>query len=677
MLFKMGINIFFNLLAVFFVIVHGQPTNNSYVILTLNNITAETSKCLLELEHDSIKQDVIQLATENVRLVRYRFNVLKDNGPFSEGKSVETMLVQPYDFVLVSEGSGKALLMLQRYFQPMSLYTLSYGVAELSVNLIQEPQNCLNNETGKAVEQELKLLIFRNFGNETSNNLPGTNVCNQHIRATDMDKGTVKYSCCKLDKENHLICNDLEETIWVHLLFTIITVLQIAAVLYSPTFVPAGNRMWMSFIDYIYKPQTPLKLNAVTVDANKVISDERFVKTRQFSFIHLTNFKEQIQSIPNGILHTFFLKEIQLSVRASKLVPDGYTPVNILNFIRKFFVRCHIRRDLPALKRCCNSNIFKIFRCIEVSWVDFLKLLMRGVIVSLLISPWFVRLWFYYKFEEKDRQILENRLKSHGLQQSYTSSLLSYLTPWHSLFIFSYAVLIICASVYLFLPSVAKRKLKFTIQMSLKAMNNTRKFDSVVSFIAHLLYPLEEFGIVGILILPLWLLMLPFGLPILAYILFPIINLTARLFVNFIYYTVKFINPEYQKTFSFSSGIRRRISAKLVNWADDIIVVNKYETGSRKHMMTHVISLTMCMLMTIALLVLVFQCVAFYVECVIYIIIGIILNSKDVMKYISLIVLIVWYAIDCFSAVSTYYPDSTYTLALDWPIGRRTIGPWL
>ena len=24
-----------------------------------------------------------------------------------------------------------------------------------------------------------------------------------------------------------------------------------------------------------------------------------------------------------------------------------------------------------------------------------------------------------------------------------------------------------------------------------------------------------------------------------------------------------------------------------------------------------------------------------------------------------------------------HIPDSTYTLALHWPIGRRTIGPWL
>ena len=661
----MGVNIFITLLAIYVAIAQCQntneKTNESYVVLTLYNQTKEMPNCVLELEHSSVKEDVIRLAEEAVRLIKYKFNVEEDDGPFSKGNN-DTLLVHPYDFVLASDGSGKALLMLQPYFQPMSLYTLGYGVAEVKVNLVQNPRNCLKNATAQALEHEIKLLILSNFGNVTSSYLSGKSVCNQYIGVADSDIGTVKYSCCKLDTENNLTCNDLTETIWVYLLFTIIAILQIVFVLYSPTFVPAGGRMGVRFIDYIYKPQTPLKLNVVTVDSNKVISDQRFVKSRQFSFIHLTNLKEQLRSIPNGILHTIFLKEICLSVRASKLVPDGYTPVSFFRFIRKFFVRCHIRKDLPALKNCCNANMFKTFSCIEVPWVNFLTLLMRGVLVILFILPWLVRVWFYYAFEEKDRRILTIQLERHGLHQSSPSSLVLYLTPGHSLFIFIYVIIIINSSVYIFLPPIAKRKLKYTIQTSLKAMNNTRKFDSVVSFIAHLLYPLEEFGIVGLLILPLWLLMLPFGLIVLGYLLFPIINLTVRLFVNFVYYTTRFIKPEFHKTCSFSNRILRQLCTKISKWTDDIIVVDKFEPRSRRNMMTHVVSLTMCMMTTFALLVLVVQCIAFFVECAIYIIIGIILNSQDVMKYISLLVLIIWYAIDCFSAVSTRYSSFGKTI---------------
>lgn len=664
--FKMCVNIFVSLLATYIAIAQCQntseKTNESYVVLTIYNNTKVVPNCALELDHSSTKEDVIQLAEEDVRQIKYKFNVKEDKGPFSTGKRHDTLLVHPYDFVLAAEGSGKALLMLQPYFQPMSLFTLGYGVTEVKVNLVQNPLNCLENVTAKSLEHKLKLLILKNFGNVTSTYLSEKSVCNQHIGVADSDIGIVKYSCCKLDSENHLMCNDLTETTWVYLLFTIITILQIVFVLYSPTFVPGGGRMGVKFIDYIYKPQTPLKLNIVTVDSNKVISDQRFIKTRQFSFIHLTNLKEKIRSIPDGILHTIFLKEIHLSVRASKLVPDGYTPVSFFRFIRKFFVRCHIRKDLPALKNCCNANMFKTFGCIEVSWVIFLTLLMRGVLVFLFILPWLARVWFYYTFEKNDRQIIRMQLEKHGLQQSYQSSLVVYLTPEHPLFIFIYVTITINASVYIFLPPVAKRKLKYTIQMSLKAMNSTRKFDSVISFIAHLLYPLEEFGIVGLLILPLWLLVLPFGMMILGYLLFPIINLTVRLFVNFIYYTVKFIKPDLHKTFSFNNRILRRLCTKISKWADDIIIVDKFEPRSRKNMMTHVVSLTMCMVTTFALLVLVVQCISFFVECAIYIIIGIILNSKDVMKYISLLVLIIWYAIDCFSAVSNRYSSFGKTI---------------
>ena len=653
----MALNIFITLLAFCLATVQCQigVTNESYTVLTIDNDTETIPKCVLKLEHSSIKADVIRFAEDGMRLIKYNFNVKEDNGPFSNGKINDTMLVKPYDMVLATEGSGKALLMLKPYFQPMSLYTLGYGVTEMDVDLVQNPGNCLENVTAIALERELKLMVLRNFGNMTSHDLSGKEVCNQNIRVTDPDTGTIKYSCCKLDIDNHLICNDLTENVWIYLLFTIITILQVVFVLYSPNFVPLGGRMGAKFIDYIYKPQVPLQLNVVTVDSNKVISDEQFVTTRQFSFIQLTNLKEQLRSLHPGILHTLFIKEVYLSVRASKIVPDGYTPVSFLKFIRNFFVRCNMKKDLPALKDCCNANIFKTCGCIEVSWVNFLTLLMRGVLAFLVISPWLVRMWFYYTFEESDHKVLTGQLEKHSLHQSYTGSLIMYLTPGHSLFIFIYVIIIINVTVYVFLPPVAKRKLKYTIQMSLKAMNKTQKFKSFVLFIAHLLYPLEEFGIVGLLILPLWLVTLPFGMFILGYLIFPIINLTVRLFINFIYYAVKFIKPEFYKTFSFSNGILGLLCTRLRRWTDDIIIVDKFEARSRRNMMTHVISLAICMVTIFVLLVLVVECIAFYVECAIYIIIGIILNSKDVMKYLSLLVLIVWYAIDCFSAVSSRY----------------------
>ena len=635
---------------------------------TIKDVTATTmAGCSLQAVRALIQDEVFQtkedmqakiqeMIDDGDRLIKYELKVREDNGPFSDERADEAMLLKPYNLMLTLDDTGKALLNLKDYFVPMSLYTLGYGVEDAEVELIQTPSNCLVNVSALDLETYLKRLIFRNFESTATASNTGKDICNKVVQETDGQTGYTNYKCCRIEFGDTLVCQDLEGNIWIHVLLTIIIILQVLFVLYSPTFVPKKDRLSTKFLDYIYKPESPLKLNVVMTSPDNVITDDRFEHAKKFPFIELRNLKEQLRNVTLGVVYTITASQVNLSIRASKIFPGGYSPVGCFKFLKNFFIRCKMRNAIPALKGCCKANMFKQSKCCILQWFTFLSALMGLVGAVIVTLPWIFRILFYYDVEadliESEVRVLEH----NDLDRPYPGSLVPYLTPKHALFIVIYIILIADIVTLICMPAVARRKLKFTIRMSMRYMNNTNKFDAFVSFLAHMLYPLEKYGVMGfVFLIPFWLIAMPIGLLILCYLIFPIMNLAIRLLINLVYYTIKFFRPGLYKTFKPRNETLIRIWDVIKEWADGVIVVDKFERKSRRNMMIHVISLALCVLTIAMLLVLVVECIHFYIECAVYVVIGVVLNSNKIMKFLSLFVLIIWYAFDCFGAVRTRY----------------------
>ena len=645
-------------------------TSISDYIMIAGDIQANTMMgCSLQVKRAIIQDEVFQttedtqtkiegLIDKGDRLIKYELNVLEDKGPFSDKRADRALLLKPYNLMLTLDDMGKALLNLKEYFAPMSLYTLGYGVEDAQVEFIQNPSNCLVNVTALDLETYLKLLIFRNFENTTTHSQSGKEVCIKIVRKMENNIGETVFQCCRLEFGDKLVCQDLEGNIYIQVLLTIIFILQLLFVLYSPTFVPKKDRLSTKFLDYIYKPENPLKLNIVVVAPDKVISDERFVNAKKFPFIELRNLKEHLRNVTPGVLYTVTVSQVYLSVRASKIFPGGYSPVGLVKFLKNFFIRCNMRNSIPALKSCCKADMFKKSQCCMFQWFKCLAALMGLLAAAVITLPWIFRILFYYDLEEDLVESEIRVLDYNNLERPFPGSLVLYLTPTHPLFIAIYVILLFDIIILIFLPPVARRKLKFTIRMSLRNMNSASKFDAFVSFLAHMLFPLEKYGALGLVcLIPFWSLAMPFGLLVLCYLIFPIINLTVRLLANLIYYTLKFCKPGFYRTFEPNSTIFGRIWDVIKEWMDGVIVVDKYERKSRRNMMMHVISLALCVLTIVMLLALVVECISFYIECAVYVVIGIVLNSKRIMKFLSLVVLISWYGFDCFGAVGTRYQN--------------------
>ena len=637
---------------------------------TINDVTATSTMdgCALHPVRAVIQDDVfytkediqgkiLEMIDDGDRIIKYDLKVQDDTGPFTDERAEQELLVRPYNQILTLDETGKALLNLREYFVPMSLYTLSYGVEEAEIELIQSPTNCLANVSASDLETYIKLLIFRNFENAITSSHIGNNICNKVVQRRGQKSGYTRYECCRIEFGESMVCENLEGNIWIHVLLTIIIILQVMFVLYSPTFVPKKDRLSTKFLDYVYKPEHPLKFNIAMVNSDKVITDDRFINAKKFPFIELRNLKEHLRNVTPGLVYTVTASQVNLSIRASKIFPGGYSPVGWFKFMKNFFIRCKMRNAVPVLKACCKANMFKQSKCCVLQWFTFLSAIMGLIGAAVATLPWIFRILFFYEIEADLIESESRVLEYNELGRPYPGSLVLYLTPKHALFIAIYIILIADIAVLILMPPVARRKLKFTIRMSMRYMNSTNKFDAFVSFLAHMLYPLEKYGVLGLIFLiPFWLIAMPVGLLILCYLIFPILNLTTRLLVNLVYYTIKFFKPSLYKTFKpKNESLLRRIWNVLQEWADGVIVVDKFERKSRRNMMIHVISLFLCVLTITMLLVLVVECIHFYIECAVYIVIGVVLNSNKIMKFLSLFVLIVWYAFDCFGAVRTRY----------------------
>ena len=602
--------------------------------------------CTLVLKDQLIPNRIRSLLKENVRIIKYGIKIENDSGPFSEDKHNRNTLYEPYEYVLLARGSGKLVLMLKDYFEPMSMYTLGYKTAHVSVYIMQVPEQCLTEVTAKDLEREIKTNVLTNFRNQTTK---GIEVCNKHVHVDNNKIGVVKYSCCKLNLNGELVCEVLQANVYLDLFFKVILIIQIAVLMYSPLLILRNAKK----IDFVHNPYNTLTLNVKVVESIAEVQGENFVKISHLTGSHFVNFKQAIQELQFGNEYSLSVRNIHLRVPSNQLVAEDESPISFTQFIKIFLFRSEIGFEIASTGTCCQENMFKMVPCCEIPWFRCLRLFLYIVVAFLLTTPWIVRVWFYYTFEENTLKQLNHILCSSGVEPANPGSLVVHLTPSHRFFIVIYCIIATEAVLYVVLPKSLKRKLMFTIQVCFKRVTDIQVLDSCGVFAANILWPLKEFGIVGLLVCPLWLLVFPLECLKLAYRVFPLLNLFMRFFINFLYYIMKTISPN---VFLYrSNGICRTSSERNKNQIADIIVMDNTEDDSRRNSLIHTVALAVSILTLLVILVLSVECISFYMECAVYVVLGVMLNGDQVAKFIVLLVFIIWYTYDCLSAVSCKY----------------------
>lgn len=623
---------------------------------TLKAIT----NCSLVPKFPDVRNKIATLANAGNKLVKINLEVVGDNGPLND--TYPGSIYNSHQWVISTSLTGNAMLMLKEYFDAMSLKTLGHGVASVSLTLIQIPEDCLEDAVAEDIENSVRLQFLNNFDVE-ENDLPDEAViCNSHIVKVGESDGKLVYICCNKMLQNELQCSELKESVWFRLLFILITVLQVLIILYSPFLLPDSiYKAKTVFQKYVFEtePGTFLKLNVKKIVDNV---DSGFIKTRKHSFTHLTSFKAHLKDLFPGRVYTLYVKAVDISVRGSKIIPEGNAPVGILQFISNFFVRCKLRFEIASVGDCCTQDICIMLPWkLVIPWYRCLGFVMTTVIAAVCASPWLLRIWFYNAHEKEVILHQQDVLERRNFTIPYTGNMLSYMSPSHSFYLGIYFLFSIEIVLYTCMPNSIKRKLKFTVRKCLRDMRDTPKQDACGLFAANMLLPLKKFGVLGCVLLPVWLLILPLSLCLLALQILPIVNLSVRLLVNLLYYSAKIIHPDICNTCQKPS--QGKLKMWIKNKLSSIVIVNNEEENNRRNQIIHAVSLIMSFVSMWLLLFIVIDCIAFYVECAVYAVVGFILNPRDTMKYVSLILLIAVYGNDCFSEVHRKY--AAYSSAIN------------
>lgn len=568
-------------------------------------------------------------------------------------------------WVISTSPTGQSMLMLKEYFDAMSVYTLGLGVGSYAVTLNQERKGCLNGKQIEEVENILRKRFLSSFGSSDHMLSSGAEICSKQMGQQRANIGRLVYVCCKYNQENKLQCSELTRSIWIQLLFISIIVLQVLIILYSPIYMP----------DFMYKAKSIFKTFTYTAEPDKLLEfrvktindslnvDAGFTEAKLHEFTHMNKFKGYLENVTPGETQTFMIKGVDICVRDSKIVAEGDAPVGIITFMKDFFVRCKMRYDIESVRGCCMQDVWVKLPCkVVFRWYECLSGIIMLMFAVVLASPWIFRIGFYYFIEEKKIKDQKEIYKEHGYTIPYPGNLVTYLSPTHYLFNVIHILFAVEIFVYIIMPGAVKEKVKFTVRQCFRDTRDKSKLDACGKMASHMLRPLKHYGVVGCFLLPLWLVVLPFYCLVIALEVIPIANLSVRLLMNLIYYISKFINPN-----NFRNGHHQHTSGKCSTWLQNrfetIIVKNDNEANTRLNKLLHSLALIMTFVTVWLFLIIVVECIAFYVECAVYAMVGFIINPASILKYVSLILLIAVYGNECFSGVHGRY--AAYSIGIN------------
>ena len=641
-----------------------QPVEDIYAnIMPSPKQKANTMEnCSLTLKEVS-SEDGNEVIVDDIRLVRYDLKMSDDLEISLTNKTDRSTLFQPFKFFLVQGAPGKLLLELKDAFEPMSLYILGPSVASKTVYVVEEHLQCLNKASAEDLENVIISLILPNVVNSTSLSSDGVELCHQRVSVRDNVDGTVKFVCCKIDSNHELICETLKDNLTLYFLFKIMYTIAILFSIYSPLFVYRQISTYNKYVTTVHKPENHLKLNVLTVDSSLKPTAEEYVSVKSVTSASFKHLKKEMVHLKRGISYVLKASKVHLRIRSDKLMRPGDSPVSLTEFISECFLRCKAGGDLSETRACCRENMLKLTPCCDISWYSCFRIIVILLGAMLMVCPWLLRIWFYYRFEEDGREKLHHKQDLLNVEPTYQGSLVLYFTPVHNFFITIYCIIPATLNVYIALPKVLKKRFRSVVQDCFNKMSKTKTPDAFCTFFAHVIWPLTEFGIVGVLVMPLWLLVLPLQLTLLLFRIVPLFNVFCRLAVNSIVCATETFCSKRTKCSRSNS-----VFENFIEWTRKVtedMRVQGVDIFSRKQNAVLTLVLTLACLTLLSTVVLLHECVTFYMECLLYIGVGVILHGVVYFKFLVLFGFFVWYAYDCFREVRVNFKSFSDALSVE------------
>lgn len=640
---------------------------------TLESFKANTCKIrhMNNRSHIEITKAVLN---DQIKLIKIKINLTREIEKvlqFCSHKNChverESNFYKPFQWQIITSHMGRNLLSLNPNYEILSLSTLKIGISFMDVHLQDEPKGCLSNVSHLDFIYLVRKFLLSYIEHIDNNQYF---VCTSIM--TNLD-GYAEFRPICYNSQKNTTCYYLEVDYWSSCLEVFVYCVKCLAILFCPLLIP--QKLYKSrFFEKPFFVKLPEKI-AMTV---KVSQDKNPPNRHKWKIcLPLSYFKNWTHFQPGKLKmeteYCFSVKALYLNVEPKRLISRDYLPAQLGEFLYEKIVRCQIRHT-RAFKRCCHSRLYSpkpVIKCCFNSgityWIDCCRWFAIILVLSFIPLPWIFRLLIYYYYEEKNFLVQRSAAKAQGLVLTFKGHLLSYITPVHGLFLCVYIVYIMDLIFFGLLVKRIAQKFTLVAQQCFRDMHEAWTLDIISWAIDRLLLPFQHFGIVGFFVAPFyWVLAVPFLVLVVGFYYVPMINLFSRLLFHlFVYFLPEQAMERqfhwlYAVLFDHINSLSHQLKFDTIRSEKIIVIQDNSQSVSERLVQATVMIL--CLFTLIALIVLLSECVGYFIEMCAFTMIGIILNANAILPYVSLLFLITLYFFESIREVRLKFYDFKKTI---------------
>ncbi|OWF36751.1 uncharacterized protein LOC110441190 [Mizuhopecten yessoensis] len=621
--------------------------------LVVNGQTTSSSPCSISADKNSEDlEQALELGYHMLFMI-FSFSNVSRTIPIS----VDTP--QPFTWVHVSGNHGKGLIWLRQNFEVLSLTSLRYGVHDLDINLSDNPEGCLSTKPASDIANDVRDFILNNFADPVTNiTWIGKEVCNARFR--EHETGTeVYFVCCKKDDLFKTTCYELKRNKWMNIFFLCILVLPLIALMFAPLMIPFdlfrdnGN-------DIFFQHKVDSELNIHITKRSKEQHVERSkLEINEKYFKDMPRFCETLATLDDNQRYDCTLEKIHFYVERENLIGKDVDPFGPFTMLYDMLARYELRRRGFSEGNSCREYV----RILSGKILNTGYLLLIIILVNI---PVIARLAFFFTYTYPDWFVV-NSLESLNLN----SNLIQYssfgvrIIPRLELYLI-YLVLIGLFVLVQFFKIRGTRRVDVVIEILKQCLRDSRKRRIKLAF--QTIYKacrsvVNQSSIKGwLLAFVYFVLFLPFVVFSFVFYLLPTVNLVCSI-------------PSYLFTYVLSNNCgclsRSRCVRAIAKYLSDglglnPIFLNQTDGGdpedddndddsnklcSPADML--IILILVCTLPFVIFVVL--DCISFYIDIFIYVLIGLLLNASFTTKYVILSLMLAFYIRDLFEGVTKSY----------------------
>lgn len=617
---------------------------------TLAEKLMRLSQCTLTPVSSTLSSNIKDKLDNEARLIHMYLTIINHTGPFPG--EMHSDVYKPLRWTRSTGKLGRGLMMLKNTYDILSLNTLNYEVEYMyNFTLVQSPPECFSEMNIYDVQEYLRCFLLNNAkgiilnGTEKFVGDSTQEICNFHLNVNEFDFGYFHYECCHLNNEMEFVCERLIPNVWIAAIIVCVFVLNILVIFFCPYFVPkAFYEARTEPRIYEHQLQTPKSI-LVKKTIQKAHLDNQ-MKFEDISSMDMPKFKDVLKSnrMDMDAVYSLTISKVKFHVPSAKLLSFSSSPVGILSTIYNRLFLCKVTEN-EEIYDCCIS---KMKPNKTYTWQFCLSRMMQTFLLLLAIVPWIIRVFLYYTYEDKELSDMRNAATSRGIHTYYVqaSFAVRYLTPIHIVFILCYLIIVLDSFVLGLVFKAYLLKFKRILTRCLDDMDAYVRYTTFEWMLTILIWPLKKIGLYALpFIVFYWAIMLIALSPMMLYYFVPTINIWIRLLQHwFAYLCPSFPFPQKLLKKGLRDGDQLPKNLPWRTRLFEFFIVN------------------MCLLTMSSFLFLAVECVTFFVEILVYTLVGVILNAEITLKYVSLFVMLAVYTRDSLGGVTRIY--TTYTESL-------------